>query len=145
MPETSLALEMDHPENFAIYLRVPAWAGPRTRVAVNGKAAPEVLKPGTFASIKRTWKSGDRIELTFDMPMQLESVDPQHPKDVALLQGPVALFAVGELPQSFTRKDLLAAKQTAPGSSEWQAGSVRMKSYPAIQSEHYRLYLPVTS
>jgi DUF1680 family protein len=142
-PEISLALEMEHPETFAIYLRVPAWAGPGTRVTVNGKAAPEVLKPGTFASIKRTWKSGDRIELRFNMPMQLEPVDPQHPQDVALLQGPVALFAVGELPQTFTRQDLLTAKQTAPGSSEWQAGSIRMKSYPAIQNERYRLYLPV--
>ncbi len=145
VPETSLALELDHPETFAIYLRVPAWAGPGTRVAINGKAAPEVLKPGSFAQIKRTWKSGDRVEMSFDMPMALVAVDPQHPRDVAMLQGPVALFAVSELPAAITRKDLLAAKQTAPGSSEWQTGTLRLKSYPAIESEHYRLYLPVVS
>ena len=62
--------------------------------------------PGQFARIQRTWKKGDRIEIEFDMPTTLEAVDPQHPKLVAAVHGPLALFAVGEIPATLRPEDL---------------------------------------
>jgi hypothetical protein len=63
-----------------------------------------------------------------------------------VLQGPLALFAVGDIPADLTRKNLLAAAQRE---DEWQvptsAQSLKMLAYPAITGETYRLYLPVTS
>jgi len=144
--ETSIALEMEKPETFTIYLRVPAWAGPATHLAVNGKSASVTLKPGKFAPVHRTWKNGDRIEFTMDRPLRLSPVDPQHPNQIAVLQGPLALFAVGDIPADLTRKNLLAAAQRE---DEWQvptsAQSLKMLAYPAITGETYRLYLPVTT
>ncbi len=35
---TQLELEMVRPEKFTVYLRVPAWADPKTRISVNGKS-----------------------------------------------------------------------------------------------------------
>jgi DUF1680 family protein len=145
--ETTIELQMEKPVDFAVYLRVPAWAGPATHLAVNGKASSVALKPGSFAAVKQTWKNGDRIEFTIDRPLRLSPVDPQHPNLVALLQGPVTLFAVGNVPADLTRKNLLAAEQRTAG--EWRvpssAESLTLIPYPAIKEETYRLYLPVTS
>jgi DUF1680 family protein len=144
-PETTLTLQMEKPESFAIYLRVPAWAGPATRLAVNGKSTSVVLKPGTFVPVRQTWKNGDRIEFTIDRPLRLSPIDPQHANLVAVLQGPLALSAVGNVPPDLTRAHLLATRQR--GANDWQvptsAESLKMLPYPAISNETYRLYLPV--
>jgi uncharacterized protein len=132
--ESTMALQMEKPETFAIYLRVPAWAGPSTRLAVNGKSVEEPLQPGTFVAVRRTWKSGDRIEFTLDRPMRLAPIDKQHPNQVAVMHGPLTLFAVGNLPPNLKRSDLLA-----------NTHGMKMLSYPAIKDETYRLYLPVTT
>jgi DUF1680 family protein len=146
-PETTLSLQMEKPETFAVYLRVPAWAGPATRLAVNGKNSSVGLKPGTFVALRQNWKDGDRIEFTIDRPLRLAPVDPQHPNLLAVLQGPLTLFAVSEVPADLTRAQLLATTQR--GDSEWQlptsAQSVKMLPYAAISKETYRLYLPVKS
>ena len=91
--EVTLALAMDKAAKFAVALRVPAWAGPATRVSVNGKRVEGVeLRPGTYASLGREWRNGDRIEMELDVPMRLESVDAEHKDTVALMHGPLALF-----------------------------------------------------
>jgi uncharacterized protein len=146
-PETTLSLQMEKPESFAIYLRVPAWAAPGTHLAVNGKSTSVALKPGTFVPVRQNWKNGDRIELTIDRPVRLSSVDPQHPNLVAVLQGPLALFALGDVPSDLTRTQLLATVQR--GVDDWQvpgsAQGLKMLPYPAITNQTYRLYLPVTT
>jgi DUF1680 family protein len=105
------------------------------------------VRPGKFVSVRRSWKNGDRIEFTIDRPLRLPPVDPQHPNLIAVLQGPLALFAVGDVPDGLTRTNLLATRQR--GVDDWQvpasAQGLKMVSYPAIRNETYRLYLPVTT
>jgi DUF1680 family protein len=144
--ETSIALQTEKPVEFVVYLRIPAWAGADTRLAINGKASTAVLKPGTFVPIRQTWKNGDRLELTIDRPLRLAAVDPQHPEQVAVLHGPLTLFAVDKLPGDLTRRQLLATQQQ--GSRDWRVPTrpdpLRMMAYADIKDETYRLYLPVT-
>lgn len=54
---------------FPLVLRIPAWAEGAS-VKVNGEA--QTVTPGTFASISRMWKDGDKIELYFPMNVQVE-------------------------------------------------------------------------
>ena len=128
-----------------MFVRIPEWAGPKTSIAVNGKRAALGPQPGQFARIYRTWKKGDRIEVEFDMPTTLQAVDPQHPKLVATVHGPLALFAVGEIPATVRAKELALVTQVAAGSADWQvktvAGTITMRPFTAINDEHYRLYL----
>jgi hypothetical protein len=142
--ETSLQLKLDRPEKFLIALRVPAWAGASTAVRVNGKVANATVRPGSWAEIERDWKDGDRIEFSLDMPLRLMPIDPQHQNTVALLHGPVALFALEPGTKVLTRAQLMAAQRAGSESSDWEvasgAGKVRLKPFPAITSEHYRLY-----
>ncbi|MGD0889927.1 MAG: beta-L-arabinofuranosidase domain-containing protein [Terracidiphilus sp.] len=137
----------DNPATFTIFLRIPAWAGPKTTVAVNGRRVSTDLQPGRFARINSTWKQGDRIEVEFEAKTTLEAVDPQHPDMVAPVNGPLALFATGLLPASIQRTALTKAEQISKGSDTWQAsteaGSLTLKSFPSIQDELYRLYHPV--
>ena len=73
--------------------------GAKTRISVNGRAVDAMVQPGTFARVQRTWKSGDRVELEMDMPLRLETIPYQQAggERVALMYGPVALFAIGDL------------------------------------------------
>ncbi|HEX4038843.1 MAG TPA: beta-L-arabinofuranosidase domain-containing protein [Acidobacteriaceae bacterium] len=147
--QVALAVHADRPEPFAVNLRIPAWAGPATRIAVNGTHPIASPAPGTFLSLQRTWKDGDRIEIEFDMPLRLEAVDPQHPATVALVRGPLCLFALNPLtasaPAGFTRRQLLAATQQSAASTDWSVQTsgqpATFRPFPAIhQGENYRLY-----
>ena len=146
-PTSQIEVSVGKSEKFPIYLRIPAWAGPKTTIAVNGKLALAGPEPGKFARIDRTWKNGDRIEIEFEMPTLLEAVDPQHPNLVAPVHGPLALFSIGAIPENIGKKELLAASQAAAGSTDWQAktaaGNLTLRPFTAIQDEHYRLYLDV--
>jgi DUF1680 family protein len=114
---------------------------------VNGKRVGEGPEPGKFARLHSTWKNGDRIEIEFDMPTTLEAVDAQHPALMAAVHGPMALFAVGKVPASVSRKDLMGATQVPAGSTDWEvktaAGAIKLRPFTAIKDEHYRLYLDV--
>jgi uncharacterized protein len=142
--EVTLRIHADRPATFAVNLRVPAWAGAGTRIGVNGSRSTADLQPGAFAAIRREWKDGDRIEAEFDMPMRLEAVDPRHPDTVALVRGPLCLFGVDPASGGFTRRQLLAAVQSAAGSSEWtvqrNGAPARFLPFSAIHEEKYRLY-----
>lgn len=145
-PEVRLRVHTDRPQTFAVYLRIPAWAGRKTAVAVNGRAVSADLRPGSFVPLRREWKNGDRIEYSIDMPLRLEAVDPQHANTIALLSGPLTLFATGAFDGRFSRAQLLAARQQSDG---WKimsdTGPVTFVSFPAIQDQKYRLYHDVVA
>ncbi len=147
MATTEIAIEADKPVAFPVYLRIPAWSGAKTRVAVNGKRVAEPMEPGKFARVERNWRKGDRIEIEFDMPMALEAVDSQHPNLVAPVHGPLALFTVRGVPAMVRRPALQSAAQVASGSTDWQFKTdtepITLRPFTAIQDEHYRLYLNV--
>ena len=144
---TQLVFSLARPETFAVYLRIPAWAGPKTAVSVNGRRAESPAEPGKFMALQRAWKDGDRVEIEFDMPLRLEPIDDKNPNNVALVRGPLAMFAVSEVPQSITRAQLLSASRAS--SDDWAvrtgSGVLTFRPFASIMDEHYRLYLNVES
>jgi DUF1680 family protein len=128
---------------FAVNLRIPGWAG-KASISVNGKREP--AQAGSFAQVHRRWQTGDRIDLELPMTTRLEALDPQHSETVALLVGPIVLFAITDAQPSLTRVELLAAKKT--GSQSWQvetaSGATKMLPFTAIGDEQYSTYLQVT-
>jgi len=78
------------------------------------------------------------------MPLRLEAVEPESPKDVALMRGPLALFAIGVIPSRLSRQQLLAATPVGSNSDDWtvatDSGRLTMRPFLAIMSEKYRLY-----
>ena len=131
--------------DFTLSFRIPAWANGAT-ISVNGRRLRTEIIPGTFAAIHQQWSSGDRLELNLPMPMQLEPIDRQHPQTVALVFGPLVLFAITDTQPSLTRADLLAAKRMDGRS--WQVktagGPLKMLPFTAIEDEQYSAYVRVT-
>ncbi|MGC2301139.1 MAG: beta-L-arabinofuranosidase domain-containing protein, partial [Acidobacteriaceae bacterium] len=148
-PNTSIEIAAPTASAFAVYLRIPAWAGPGTSVTVNGRRIDGDLTPGTFARIQRTWSNGDRIEAEFAMRTSLEKVDPEHPGVVAPVYGPLALFALDPQPPRLRSSELLAARKVSANSDAWHAntgsGVLTLKSFASIREEQYRLYHAIES
>jgi hypothetical protein len=92
-PEESkvrFTISAEQPTNFALKLLIPSWANAQTRILVNGQSVKTKIKPLSFATIDRIWKTGDIIELIFDYEFHLKSM-PDNKNVIALLYGPVLL------------------------------------------------------
>jgi hypothetical protein len=80
------------PLSFPIQFRIPAWAAGAT-ILVNGEAAP-APRAGSFARVERTWRAGDRVEITFPM---VPRVSQWFNDSIAIERGPLVFsHAVGE-------------------------------------------------
>jgi uncharacterized protein len=80
---------------FSLYLRIPGWC-PRATLSINGVAQGQPVKPGTYASLTRPWKPGDRVELNLDMPWRFVLGRQRQAGRVAVMRGPV-LFGLNPL------------------------------------------------
>ena len=85
-----LTFALPAPRRFTLALRRPAWAGEGFAVKVNGEEFKGLPKPGAYAELTRSWKSGDRVELTLPKALRLEPL-PDNPRRVAILWGPLVL------------------------------------------------------
>jgi DUF1680 family protein len=145
--EVKLKFTASKPTEFALRLRIPEWAQ-GARLEVNGALWRDAPAAGSFASIKREWRSGDEVQLALPRKLRLQPIDAQHPSIVALLCGPLVLFPIhdkGVAPVA-TRQQLLAAIQTAKQAWSTRAvgGPVALLPYVAIDSEEYSTYLKMT-
>jgi uncharacterized protein len=135
---------VSRPTDLRLNLRIPAWANGAS-ISVNGKRSKNQLAAGSFASLQRTWRNGDRVELELPMRMRLESLDPANQDVVALLRGPLVLFAIKKSEERITRQQLLNA--TSTGDGQWwvhaRGGPIAMLPFPSIQDEQYSTYLKV--
>lgn len=146
----AFSVASSQPTDLTLHFRIPEWAE-GAQVFVNGARQKEAATPGQFAAIRRTWKSGDRVELELPLKMRLEPIDAQHADTVALLRGPLVLMAVKEkegapLPK-VTRARLLAA--TRVSERQWQVttanGPVAMLPFTWLGTRPYTTYLRVSS
>jgi DUF1680 family protein len=141
---TELLFDSARAENFTVYLRIPAWADAKTGVSINGKRVEAEVVPGKFLALSRTWKAGDRVQFEIGMPLRLEAIDEQNANTVAMVRGPVALFAVGDIPAKLNRSQLLSATAAAHSSQDWVVGgdarSLILRPFAAVGDEPYRLY-----
>ncbi|MGA8313143.1 MAG: beta-L-arabinofuranosidase domain-containing protein, partial [Terriglobales bacterium] len=131
---------------YTVYVRIPGWTTSDAVLSVNGNRVSQAVQPGTFASIRRTWKDGDRVEFELPMPLRLEPVDANHPNLVALMRGPLVLFAVADSQPAFDRAELLRAQlaNNAAGDSVATSAdgkSISMRPFMAINEESYSTYV----
>jgi hypothetical protein len=74
----------------AVRLRIPAWVAPGNHVKLNGRVMEASAEPGSYLTMDRTWKTGDRIEMDLPMHLSVESM-PDDPGLQAFLYGPLVL------------------------------------------------------
>ena len=106
-----MTIAMPSPKEFTLAVRRPVWAGDAFVVKVNGAAieqpslaslrdlnaggrggAPgmEAAQASSYVELKRTWKSGDMVELTLPKSLRLEPT-PDNRRVAAIMWGPLVL------------------------------------------------------
>ncbi len=147
--QVRLRVTVSKPALFTLRLRIPAWAA-GARIAVNGKAVTLETVTG-FMSLRRTWRTGDLVELELPMRPRLEVLDAAHPEVAALMAGPLVLFALRTatpgVPQpAVTRAQVLAA--TRVNDKEWRvessSGAVKLVPFTEVGDSPYSTYLKLS-
>ncbi len=89
-PQTVLVIESAAPVHMPLHIRIPHWVGTNASLSINAERFPIVPSPGSYLTVARTWKHGDRIELNLPMYLYTEAM-PDEPTTQALLYGPLVL------------------------------------------------------
>jgi DUF1680 family protein len=86
---TRLTISAKNPSQMAINLRIPYWVRGGS-VKVNGTVLPAFASPGSYLSLQRLWKTGDKIELSLPMGLHIDSM-PDDETIQAVMYGPLVL------------------------------------------------------
>lgn len=75
------------PVAFPLYLRIPGWAG-AARIRLNGREVEGHFPGGRYAVLRRVWRPGDRVRMTFPMDIRA-AVWPGTGNSVSVRRGPL--------------------------------------------------------
>ncbi len=112
----SLKLSLNAPTRFTLRFRLPAWLSRPASMSVNGRSVVLASGRGSFESVNRMWRNGDRIDLTLPQDFRAEAIDDLHPDTVAFMRGPVQYVAIEASNEHRNGKRSLPSnpKQVAP-------------------------------
>ena len=88
---TSITVYAERPVAFVLRIRAPHWAE-STSVSVNGHPEKVSKQSDGYLMLDRTWKNGDRLEVSLPMKLRQEPV-PGSPELAAVAYGPLVLAA----------------------------------------------------
>ncbi len=120
---TALRISVDKPVQLALHLRIPSWLE-GGMVRINGKQVDASASPGSYLTLSRVWKTGDRVEMDLPMRLRIEAM-PDDPKTQAVLYGPIVL--AGDLGTTGLTKELIVGVSVAQMK---KAGAIEI---PALQ------------
>jgi uncharacterized protein len=87
-----------------VHLRIPSWVGSDASVKINEKAVDVIPSPGSYLTLARKWKNGDRITMELPMHLHVEAM-PDEPATQAILYGPLVL--AGKLGSEDLTKEMI--------------------------------------
>ena len=77
---------------FDLRIRVPRWASAGFFVRINGREQPVNAQPGTYVTLRRTWRTNDTVDVRIPFHFYLVPVMDQ-PNVASIFYGPVLLAA----------------------------------------------------
>ena len=90
---SDIIINTKKPADFVLKLRYPGWANRGgLKVKINGKEEKITSSPGSYISINRRWKNGDKVSLELPMRTTVEEI-PDKSGFAAVLHGPIVLAA----------------------------------------------------
>lgn len=75
-------------ENFVLRMRMPRWAA-KPEITINGAPHDFEHAPGTFLTVEREWKSGDKVDIFFPMALRLVKGREAQAGRAAVMYGPL--------------------------------------------------------
>jgi uncharacterized protein len=92
-PRTRLLLRLKKPTTLTLHLRHPGWvAAGEFKVRVNNQPVTVTSTPSSYATLRREWQDGDRVELELPMRTTVERL-PDGSDWIAFLRGPIVLVS----------------------------------------------------
>jgi DUF1680 family protein len=91
-----VVLEVEGDAEFTLFLRIPAWCSSGAAIEINGVPHSEEPQPGSYAAIRRKWRSGDSVRLSLPMDVRLVEAHPylsENAGRVAIFRGPLLYCA----------------------------------------------------
>jgi len=99
-------------------LRIPGWLRDGATLRVNGQPFTADLRPGTYADVKRMWKSGDIVDLDMSFKPALWEANPlveETVDQVAIKYGPlVYCVESNDLPEGVRLKNVALSLVSSP-------------------------------
>jgi len=93
--EDRTSLTINGTGSLTLKLRVPWWATKGFVVHVNGVRQDVAATPGTYLSIGRTWRPGDRVEISMPFSIRIErAID--RPDTQSIYWGPILMPILGD-------------------------------------------------
>ena len=149
---------------FSIKLRIPSWSG-ATAVSVGGKAIKGV-KSGTYLTLRRDWRPGDEIKVSFEMKARLieakEGLNPEGKFFQAVQWGPLVLSRDENIDPDYSKPVKIVSSPDGtvevrriaperPGTKvEFEVptstGTIRMVDYASVdcwEGSHIQTWLPL--
>tara|TARA_R110002049_G_scaffold38978_6_gene120452 strand:- start:47841 stop:50897 length:3057 start_codon:yes stop_codon:yes gene_type:complete len=133
---------------FDINVRVPHWATKGFFVKINDENQKVEAKPGSYLTLNRKWKNGDKIELRMPFQFHLDPVMDQQ-NIASLFYGPVLLAAQEPEPRkdwrkvTFDIKDIGKSITGNPETLQFTIDGVVFKPFYETYGR-YSVYLDVT-
>jgi len=84
-----ITVGLEEPARFPLRLRIPAWTA-HASATVDGRAI-DTVSPGTYLTLDRAWRDGDRIELDLDMTVRTWSGELARSGHAVIYRGPLLL------------------------------------------------------
>ncbi|WP_410670053.1 beta-L-arabinofuranosidase domain-containing protein [Amycolatopsis sp. cmx-4-68] len=141
---TTLTVTGSVSETWAMRVRIPGWTSGAT-ISVNGVAQNVTATPGTYATLTRSWASGDTVTVQLPMKVTLRPAN-DNANVAAVTYGPVVLagnYGTGSLsglpaldPSSVTRTSTSALAFSAKANGS----SVNLVPFHDAQGFNYTVY-----
>ncbi|MGA2407785.1 MAG: beta-L-arabinofuranosidase domain-containing protein [Bacteroidales bacterium] len=87
---THLTIQEIKDVNVPLNIRYPSWATSGAAVKINGRNVKISQKPGSYIVLNKTWKTGDKIDITYPMSLRLVATN-DNPNMAAVVYGPIVL------------------------------------------------------
>ncbi|KAH7112113.1 hypothetical protein B0J11DRAFT_187277 [Dendryphion nanum] len=130
--------------SWTLKIRIPSWTKDAV-ISVNGKKQPISTAPGTYASVARTWASGDSV--TIQLPMSITTIAANDNSKIgAVALGPVVLAGnYGDsVVSSMPTLNVSSVKRTSASSLDFTAmsggKSVRLGPFYDAHGFNYNVY-----
>ncbi|MFP7696802.1 beta-L-arabinofuranosidase domain-containing protein [Trueperella sp. LYQ143] len=112
---------------FTLALRIPEWVSSTPMITVNGTPSSAAAGANSYATITRSWASGDSVVLDISLPAWIESA-PDNAKLQTLRYGPMVLSVAGDAPRFpvMALGGLFNLSGTLNDAIEWKDGQIRL-------------------
>jgi hypothetical protein len=106
-------------------IRIPYWAANGGKIILNGATLPVFSTPSSYLTLGRTWKDGDRVEVSLPMGLHIDAM-ADDPTLQAVMYGPLVL--AGRLGSENLSKAMVYIDDTSPAGKPAPVPSIASNS-----------------